>query len=44
MAQKIQPMGFLGCWEATRAPTTANDTEHRECALVHPRPRSHSSG
>ena len=26
MAQKIQPIGFLGCLEATRAPTAANKT------------------
>jgi hypothetical protein len=29
MAQKIQPIVFLGCWEATRAPTAANDTNSR---------------
>jgi len=27
MAQKIQPIGFLVCREATRAPTAENDTE-----------------
>src|SRR5215216_1658025 len=29
MAQKIQPIVFLGCREATRAPTAANDTNSR---------------
>src|SRR5215212_11058366 len=29
MTQKIQPIVFLGCREATRAPTAANDTNSR---------------
>jgi hypothetical protein len=29
MAQKIQPIVLLGCREATRAPTAANDTNSR---------------